>query len=258
MREQDILNNPSTKFDSNDYSPASDLLKDRIIMVTGAGDGIGSVAARSFAKHGATVALVGRTQAKLEAVYDAIEADGGPTPTIAVIDFAKAQGDDYQNIADALAGQLGRLDGLLHNAGILGHRSPIEHYEVKTWLDVMHVNLNAPFILTQTLLPLLQKSADPSIVFTSSGVGRKGRAYWGAYGVSKFGTEGLMETLADELDNMRVNCINPGATRTAMRKAAYPGEDPTTLLTPADIMSPYLYLLGPDSKGITGQSLDCQ
>jgi NAD(P)-dependent dehydrogenase (short-subunit alcohol dehydrogenase family) len=258
MCEQNILNNPSAKFDSNNYNPAPDLLKDRIIMVTGAGDGIGATAARSFAKYGATVVLVGRTQVKLEAVYDAIEADGGPTPTIAVIDFAQAQGDDYQNIADALTEQFGRLDGLLHNAGILGHRSPIEHYEVKTWLDVMHVNLNAPFILTQTLLPLLQVASDPSIVFTSSGVGRTGRAFWGAYAASKFATEGLMQTLADETENIRVNCINPGATRTAMRKAAYPGEDPSKLTTPADIMPSYLYLLGPDSKGTNGQSIDCQ
>jgi NAD(P)-dependent dehydrogenase (short-subunit alcohol dehydrogenase family) len=244
--------------DTKTYSPAADLLKDRIIMVTGAGDGIGATAARTFASYGATVALVGRTQAKLEAVYDAIEADGSPTPTIAVIDFAKAQGEDYQNIADALDSEFGRLDGLLNNAGILGHRSPIEHHEVKIWLEVMHVNLNAPFILTQALLPLLKKSAAASIVFTSSGVGRKGRAYWGAYGVSKFGTEGLMQTLADELDDLRVNCINPGPTRSAMRKAAYPGEDPSTLLTPADIMATYLYLMGPDSLGTSGQSLDCQ
>jgi NAD(P)-dependent dehydrogenase (short-subunit alcohol dehydrogenase family) len=154
--------------------------------------------------------------------------------------------------------EFGRLDGLLHNASILGARSPIEHHDVKIWLETIHVNLNAPFILTQALLPLLHKSKDPSIVFTSSGVGRKGRAFWGAYGVSKFGTEGLMETLADECSDIRVNCINPGATRTAMRKAAYPGEDPTTLKTPAEIMPPYLYLIGPDSRGVTGQSYDCQ
>ena len=244
--------------DLENYTPAPDLLKDRFILVTGAGDGIGATAARTFAHHGATVALVGRTQAKLEAVYDAIEAAGGPKPTIAVMDFSTTQGDAYQSLVDALQEQFGRLDGLLHNAGILGHRSPIEHYEIKTWLEVMHINLNAPFILTQTLLPLLHKSTDPSIVFTSSGVGRTSRAYWGAYAVSKFGTEGLMQTLASELNNMRINCINPGPIRTAMRKAAYPGEDPTTLLTPADIMATYLYLLGPDSKGISGASLDCQ
>jgi len=240
------------------YSPANDALRDRIILVTGAGDGIGAQAARTFAGHGATVILVGRTQAKLEAVYDAITAAGDPKPAIFVMDFSKAQGDNYQNLHDAMEQEFGRLDGLLHNASILGARSPIEHHDIKIWLETIHVNLNAPFILTQALLPLLHKSKDPSIVFTSSGVGRKGRAFWGAYGVSKFGTEGLMETLADECSDIRVNCINPGATRTAMRKAAYPGEDPTTLKTPAEIMPPYLYLIGPDSRGVTGQSYDCQ
>jgi len=240
------------------YSPAPDLLHDRVILVTGAGAGIGAAAARSFASHGATVVLVGRTQAKLEAVYDAIEAEGGKKPAIFVMDFAKAQGDDYQNLFDGLDKEFGKLDGLLHNAGILGNRSPIEHYDIPTWLETIHVNLNAPFILTQTLLPLLRKSADPAVVFTSSGVGRKGRAYWGAYAASKFATEGLAQTLADECDNIRVNCINPGPIRTAMRKLAYPGEDPSTLKTPADIMKPYLYLIGPDSKGTTAGSLDCQ
>lgn len=241
-----------------DYTPAPDLLRDRVILVTGAGDGIGATAARTFAKHGATVALAGRTQQKLEAVYDAIVADGGPEPIIAVIDFATAQGDDYQNLADAIAEQFGRLDGLLLNHSMLGQRSPIEHHDVKVWLETMHVNVNSHFILVQALLPLLMKAPDPSIVFTSSGVGRKGRAYWGAYAVSKFATEGLMQTLADEVDTIRVNCINPGATRTAMRRAAYPGEDPGKLKTAAEIMDPYLWLLGPHSAGTTGQSIDCQ
>jgi len=191
-------------------------------------------------------------------VYDAIVADGGPEPTIAVVDFAKAPGDDYQALADGILADFGRLDGLLHNAGILGYLAPLEHYEVQTWLEVMHVNLNAPFILTQALLPALRNAADAVVVFTSSGVGRKGRALWGAYAASKFGTEGLMQTLADELDTLRINCINPGKTRTAMRRAAYPAEDPGTLKTAADIMPTYLYLLGPDSQGVSGQSLDCQ
>jgi NAD(P)-dependent dehydrogenase (short-subunit alcohol dehydrogenase family) len=245
-------------FDPRQYEAPPELLADRVIMVTGAGDGIGAQAARTCAAYGATVILVGRTPAKLEAVHDAIVAEGHPEPSIASIDFARAQGDDYQTIAEAVEQAFGRLDGLLHNAGILGYLSPVEHYEVAKWLEVMHVNLNAPFILTQALLPLLQKSADASIVFTSSSVGRKGRAFWGAYAVSKFGTEGLMETLADELAEIRVNCINPGATRTGMRRKAYPGEDPGRLRTPADIMAPYLYLLGPDSRGVSGQSFDCQ
>ncbi len=240
------------------YNAPHDILKDRVIFVTGAGDGIGQVAARTFAGHGATVILAGRTQAKLEAVYDAIVNAGDPVPQISVIDFAKAQGDDYQDIAAGIEAEYGRLDGLLHNAGILGHRSPIEHYDVATWLNVMHVNVNAAFILTQALLPLLHQSGDPSVVFTSSGVGRTGRAYWGAYAVSKFATEGLSQVLADELNDIRINCINPGATRTAMRKSAYPGEDPTALRTAADIMPAYLYLIGPASQGVSGGSFDCQ
>jgi len=244
--------------DPKNYAAPADLLRDRIIMVTGAGDGIGAEAARRYAAHGATVALTGRTQSKLEAVYDSIVAAGHPEPTIAVMDFAEAQGDDYQAVADALEKEFGRLDGLLHNASILGHLCAIEHYEVAEWLQVMHVNLNAEFILTQAVLPLLKIASDPAVVFTSSGVGRKGRALWGAYAVSKFATEGLMQTLADEHADMRINCINPGGTRTAMRRAAYPGEDPRTLKTPAEIMGPYLYLMGPESSGVSGKSLDCQ
>lgn len=250
--------NTDSSFDPRRYEAPPQLLADRVIMVTGAGDGIGSQAARTCAAFGATVILVGRTQAKLQAVHDAIVADDHPEPSIASIDFARAQGDDYQTIATAVENAFGRLDGLLNNAGILGYLSPIDHYDVAKWLEVMHVNLNAPFILTQTLLPLLQESTDGSVVFTSSSVGRKGRAFWGAYAVSKFGTEGLMQTLADELTDIRVNCINPGATRTGMRRAAYPAEDPSRLAAPADIMAPYLYLLGPDSRGVSGQSFDCQ
>jgi NAD(P)-dependent dehydrogenase (short-subunit alcohol dehydrogenase family) len=240
------------------YKAPADLLKDKVILVTGAGDGIGMTAARTFAARGATVILAGRTQKKLEAVYDAIVADGGPEPQISVIDFRVAQADDYEQIAAGIQAEYGRLDGLLHNASILGQRSPIEHYDVPVWFDVMQVNVNSQFILTQFLLPLLKAAAEPSVIFTSSGVGRAGRAFWGAYAVSKFATEGLSQVLADEHDDIRFNCINPGATRTAMRKAAYPGEDPTTLATARDIMPAYLYLMGPASAGISGKSIDCQ
>jgi len=243
------------------YDAAPDELADRVILITGAGDGIGRAAAVACASRGATVILLGRTQAKLEAVYDEIVASGGPRPAISVLDLARAQGPDYFQIAEQITETWGRLDGLLHNAGILGQRAPIEHYDIGIWHQVMHLNLNVPFILTQVLMPVLRKSVDASVVFTSSGVGRQGRAFWGAYAVSKFGVEGLSQTLADELKaeaRIRVNCINPGGTRTRMRAAAYPGEDPLSRPEPASLMGPYLWLLGPASRGVTGLSLDCQ
>jgi len=243
------------------YRPAPDELSGRVILVTGAGDGIGRAAAVSCASHGATVILLGRTQTKLEAVYDEIVSAGHPEPAISVLDLARAQGPDYFQLVNQIDLTWGRLDGLLHNAAMLGQRAPIEHYDIGIWHQVIHLNLNVPFILTQLLMPMLRKSRDASIVFTSSGVGRHGRAYWGAYAVSKFGVEGLAQTLADELKTeakIRVNCINPGASRTRMRAAAYPGEDPSSRPAPDSLMGPYLWLLGPASHNVTGQSIDCQ
>jgi len=243
------------------YQAPPDLLKDRVILVTGAGDGIGAAAAKSFAAHGATVILLGRTVKKLEAVYDAIEEAGHPTPAIYPMNLLGANLEDYQELTGKLHEAYGRLDGLLHNAGILGSRSPIAQHDEEEWQKVMHVNLTAPFVMSKACLPLLMNSEDSSLVFTSSGVGRKGRAFWGAYAVSKFGTEGLMQTLADELENkenIRVNAINPGATRTAMRADAYPAEDPESLPRPEDIMGTYLFLFGRESRGITGVSFDAQ
>ncbi|MDE1462305.1 YciK family oxidoreductase [Spartinivicinus poritis] len=244
-----------------DYQAPDNLLKDRIILVTGAGDGIGKAAAISFAKHGATVILLGRTTKKLEDVYDQIEAAGGPQPAIYPMNLEGASPKDYDDLASTIEKEFGRLDGLLHNASLLGNLSPLSQYDVEIWYKVMQVNLNAPFLMTQALLPLLHHSSDASIVFTSSSVGRKGRAHWGAYAVSKFATEGMMQTLADEEEGIgpvRVNTINPGATRTHMRAQAYPAENPEQLPAPEDIMNVYLYLLGPDSQKVTGQAFDAQ
>ncbi|QJQ96658.1 MULTISPECIES: YciK family oxidoreductase [Halomonadaceae] len=244
-----------------DYRPAPDLLKERVILVTGAGDGIGRVAAKAYAAHGATVILLGRTIAKLEKVYDEIEAAGGAQPAIFPLNFEGATLKDYQEMAETLDREFGRLDGLLHNAGLLGRLTPFEQANPALWEQVMQVNVNGPVWMTQALLPLLQASEDASVIFTSSGVGRKGRAYWGAYSVSKFATEGFMEVLADELENLtsiRVNSLNPGATHTQMRKNAYPGEDPNVLRTPDGIMPTYLWLMGPDSRGHNGQRFDAQ
>lgn len=243
------------------YDAPQDLLKDRIILVTGAGDGIGRAAARAYAAHGATLVLLGRTLEKLEKVYDELEMAGAPQPAIVPMNLETAAEHDYIELVNQLDDTFGRLDGVLHNAGILGVRTPLESYDPIIWNQVMQTNVNAPFMLTQALMPLLKRAEDASIIFTSSGVGRKGRAHWGAYAVSKFATEGMAQVLADELENIsriRTNCINPGATRTGMRAWAYPAENPTRNPTPEEIMPLYLYLMGPDSKGVNGQSLDAQ
>jgi NAD(P)-dependent dehydrogenase (short-subunit alcohol dehydrogenase family) len=249
------------KIEPKNYQVPGDLLKNRVILVTGAGDGIGRQAALSFAESGATVILLGRTTAKLERLYDDITAHGYPEPVIFPLCLEKATESDYQHMVDAIDQQFGKLDGLLHNAGLLGERTSIGNYPPETWRRVMQVNVNAPFLLTRAALPLLNIAAEASLLFTTSGVGRRGRAFMGAYSVSKFAIEGLAQIVADELEEIsevRANCINPGATRTSMRATAYPAENPEKLKTPEQIMPAYLYLMGPDSKGISGQSFDAQ
>ena len=247
--------------DPRTYEYAQDILRDRIILITGASDGIGKALALHSARLGAQVILHGRNTAKLEKVYDEIEGiDGAPRPSIAVLDLVSANAEGFTTLATSLQDEFGRLDGLVLNAGILGERYSIEQYDAVLWQQVMHVNVTSAFALTQVLLPLLQKSEDPSVIFTSSGVGRTGKAFWGAYSVSKFATEGLSQVLADEHrhTNLRANCVNPGATRTGMRLAAYPAEDRDKLKRPEDILAAYVYLLGPDSRGVTGESIDAQ
>ncbi|WP_271273373.1 YciK family oxidoreductase [Aliamphritea hakodatensis] len=244
-----------------DYQAPANLLANKNILITGAGDGIGRAAALCFASYGATVILLGRTEEKLEYVYDEIEAAGYPQAAIVPLNLESATETDYDSLAAMLEQEFGKLDGILHNASLLGMRTPLEGYDPSIWQRVMQVNVNAAFMLTQALLSLTQAAENASIVFTSSSVGRKGKAYWGAYSVSKFATEGMMQILADELEsvtNIRVNCINPGATRTNMRANAYPAENPSTVAAPADIMPVYLYLFGDDSLTIKGQSLDAQ
>jgi NAD(P)-dependent dehydrogenase (short-subunit alcohol dehydrogenase family) len=247
--------------DHRKYTYADDVLRERIILITGVSDGIGRALALHTASLGAQIILHGRNVGKLEKVYDEIESiDGAIRPSIAVMDLASADANSYKTLAASLTEEFGRLDGLVHNAGILGERYSIEQYDAVLWQQVMHINVTAAFALTQVCLPLLQAAPDPTVIFTSSGVGRVGKAFWGAYAVSKFATEGLSQVLANEHrhDKLRVNCINPGATRTGMRLAAYPAEDRDKLKRPEEILATYVYLLGPDSKGVTGESLDAQ
>ncbi|MFI3246824.1 MAG: YciK family oxidoreductase [Ferrimonas sp.] len=236
-------------------------LANKVILVTGAGSGIGRTAALSYAAAGATVVLLGRTTSKLEQVYDEIiTLPNHAIPAIVPLDLQGATEAHYAELAHTIQTQFGRLDGLLHNASLLGALTPFEQIPQAMFQEVMQVNVSAGFLLTKHLLPLLKMAQHSAIIFTSSGVGRHGRAYWGPYAISKFATEGMMQTLADELagTHVRCNAINPGATRTAMRASAFPAEDPRQLKTTADIMPLYLYLMSDHSKEINGQSLDAQ
>ncbi len=244
-----------------DYKAPKNLLDQRVILVTGASSGIGKDAAICYAQHGATVILLGRNEVKLEAVYDEIESQGLPQPAIYTLDLESAQAEDYDQLEASLEQEFDHVDGLLHNASLLGERKLLEQTSPASWQKVMQVNVNAPFMLTRALMPLMRQAQHASIIFTSSSVGRKGRAYWGSYAVSKFANEGMMEVLADELENVasiRVNSLNPGATNTSMRRAAYPAEEPTTNPSAEAIMPVYLYLMGDASIGQTGKRWDAQ
>jgi len=243
------------------FTPKPNALLSRTILISGAGEGIGRAAALGYASLGATVLLLGRTQEKLETLYDEIESSGYPCPMIIPLDLETATESDYQLIADEFGKTFSSLDGLLNNASVLGDLTLLEQYPFATWQQVMQINVNGQFYLTRTLLPFIRNAEQGSIIFTSSSVGRKGRAHWGAYAVSKFATEGMMQTLADELQEttcVRVNSINPGATRTSMRALAYPAEEPTTLRAPSDILGTYYYLMCDDSIGVTGKTFDAQ
>lgn len=244
------------------YQAPNQLLKNKVILVTGAGDGIGKAAAITYAKYGATVILLGRSIKKLEAVYDHIEKQKYPQAAIVPLNLDGAAEHDYVELANTIENEFGHLNGILHNASLLGERTTLASYDPTLFEQVMRVNVTSQLLLNQALLLLMQKAENASIIFTSSGVGRKAKANWGAYAISKFATEAMMQMLSSELASqsptIRANAINPGATRTSMRANAYPAEDPTTLATPDDIMPLYLYLMGKDSLTINGQSLDAQ
>jgi NAD(P)-dependent dehydrogenase (short-subunit alcohol dehydrogenase family) len=243
------------------FTPDAGSLAGRVILITGAGSGLGRALALECARAGASVILCGRTVAKLDRVYDEIEKIGATQPAIATLDLAAANAADYDNLAKTIDEEFGKLDGVVHAAALLGDRTPLEQYDVPTWCKVLHVNLTAPFILTQVLLPNLRKSADASVIFVSSGVATNQRPYWGAYAVAKTGLESVRSMLAQELGgepNIRVNSVNPGRMRTAMRAAAYPAEDPSTVPAPASVCGAFLYLLSAHGRAIDGQYIEAQ
>jgi len=243
-----------------EYTIEKKSLNNKTILVTGAGSGIGKAAALSYAKLGATVILLGKTVKKLEAVYDEIISLGLAEPAIIPLDLKGATKQNYIDMSATIASQFGKLDGALLNASMLGELTPFTQIHEQIFNDVMKVNVNAQYLLAQALIPTLQLAENASLIFTSSGVGNKGRAYWGAYSISKFATEGMMQVIADEYENstLRVNAINPGATNTGMRASAYPAEDKDNLAAPNDIMPLYVYLMSDDSLDVNGQTIKAQ
>ena len=246
--------------DLKNYRPRPDLLKDRVILVTGASRGIGRVAALTFAAHGATVVLHGRDVAALEKVYDEIEANGYAEPAALPLDLDKATTRDYESLAYAIESKLGRLDGILHNASHVEKLSPLELQSAEEWGRTLRINLVAPFALTQACLRLLKLSADASVIFTLESHGHAPAAFWGGYAVSKAGVEALMKIQAAEwqaLPNLRANAVLPGPVASPSRAKTHPGEVAVSQRQPEELMPTYLYLMGPDSREVSGTVLSC-
>ena len=241
-----------------DYTPADDLLADRVVLVTGAAAGLGRALALACAARGATVVLLDKDLKKLETVYDEIEQAGHPLAALYPLNLEGVGPAEYLELASTLDREFGRLDVLIHNAAMLGELSPMHQYDPELWARTLHVNINAPFLLNQALLGLLQRSRQGRILFVSDRAGRRGRAFWGAYGVSKFGQEGIMETLADELGTrspVRTMSVDPGVVNTALRRQCYPGEDAAALPQPEQVAPLLLYPLGPEGHDLQGARL---
>jgi NAD(P)-dependent dehydrogenase (short-subunit alcohol dehydrogenase family) len=238
------------------YSPAPDLLKDRVILVTGAGQGIGKTAALSYAKHGATVLLLGRNQKRLDAVYDEIVNADYPEPMALKLDLAQTSDEQFKAMAEAVFAQLGRLDGILHNAARFEGLVPIASQTLDQWLDTLRVNLAAPVALTRACLPLLTRAPDSAVVFTSETHGHAPTAYWGAFAVSKAGIETVVKIWSEELTphpQLRMNVIVPGPVRSPQRLISHPAENREHLATMESLMPLYLYLMGPESRDENGK-----
>lgn len=245
----------------NNYQAPHNHLQDRVILITGAGSGIGKTAALAFASQGATLVLTGRDVSKLEQTYDEIEAAGGAQPAIMKLDLESASESDCKAIADVIYTQLGRLDGILHNASEFDNLSPLAIQSTEQIQRMMQVNLIAPFALTKACLPLLQMAQDASIIFTSTTAAHHPAAYWGAHAISKSATETMVQIWAQELEttpNIRINTVIPGAVQCPQRKRSHPGEMASKLPQAEAIMPLYLYLMGHDSAGVSGQVFEAQ
>lgn len=246
----------AVKIPSN-FVPEAKVLTEKTILITGANDGIGKALSLGLAEYGATVVLCGKNLQALEEVYDEIEARGGATPAIYPIDLATISDTEAKKMYEVLEKEFNTLDGIIHNAAILGNKAPISSYSEANWEMVLKVNLSAPFYISKALLPLLKKAKHASVIFTLDDLAYKGKAFWGAYSVAKAGLKNLCEVLADEYENDQTcfNTINPRATRTKLRQAAFPAENPNHLKPPEKLIKDYIFLLVEHKKKISGQHL---
>lgn len=242
------------------YQPQPDCLKGRVILVTGAGSGLGREAAIAYARHGATVALLGRNEKKLDPIYDEILAIGGPEPAMFPFDLEAADDLGFERLAGTISYHLKRLDGILHSAASFFLLTPLNQQTLAQWNTLLKVNLAAPYALTRACLPMLEASPDASVIFTGETHGLHPAAYWGGYAVSKSGLEALATIFSQELErlpNIRINTLIPGPVNSPLRRKTHPGEDPDRLPQPADLLPWYLWLMGPDSRDVRGKTIEC-
>ncbi|TAN05355.1 MAG: SDR family NAD(P)-dependent oxidoreductase [Rhodanobacteraceae bacterium] len=242
-----------------DWTPAATSLAGRVILITGAAGGLGRASARACAQAGATVLLADRKTRALEPVYDELAAlPGAPQPVLQPMDLQGASPLEYQTFAESVERQLGRLDGVVHAAAKMEGLTPLSTLSPEAWITTLHVDLSAPFLLTQACLPLLLAREDSAVVFVLDDPERMGRAHWGAYGVAKAGLEGLASILHEETDEggLRVHALLPAPMRTALRRTVWAGEDPATIPTPETAARAVVYLLSPDAAPARGKLLD--
>jgi len=236
----------TTQLEWRDYAPRPESFEDKIILVTGAADGIGRAVTIGLAEAGATVLMLDKKARHLEKLFDQIMERGFVEPIILPVDLMEIDPESATRLAQAVNDDFGKLDGLLHNAAELGSPSPLDQYDMEYWNEVMHTNLQAPYFITRAMLPLLKADYSTNIVFTTADVGREPQAYWGAYSIAYAGLEAQMRIWSEELENIsniKINSLDPGAIRTSLRRRSHPGEDQQSLPMPQSIVAAYLKLL---------------
>ena len=226
-------------------------MQNKNILITGANKGIGRELSFEMSAKGANIILLGRDSRSLNETYDHIKKNHNTKPLIIECDLESLSQNQATEINNEIIRYYGHLDGLINNASILGKMSMLSEYDHETWSKVINVNLTASFLLIKSLIPALSGSACPRIIFTSSGVANKGRAFWGAYAISKAATKSMAEIFRDELEStssLKIFNFDPGATRTSMRAFAYPAEDPSTLKDPQELQKCYEWFFSKESE----------